>query len=357
MLKRTHSQAPTGDCVCENTGRSAPERLLRALPFSQAGSRGLGRHQCAICAVHEGYEAAPSRQAGDTHEYSGFGDESKNFQRRARQALPLLVAQAKARNTITYGQLALEMNMPNPRNLNKVLGAVGTELKNLSVVWKEKIPPLNCLVINKHHGTPQQGIAFFMPVKEFLKLSRSRQREILHDLNWRIWNYPKWDQVMEHFKVEAVVPAKTKSLQTMASDIKSGKYGRGGGETEDHRRLKEYIKENPQRVGLRKVDKGITEYRFLSNDEIDVLFKSAPTWIGIEVKGVRSDAADILRGVFQCVKYQALLEAAQRFYQLEVDTRVILVLGGSLPKDIRRVVGLLNIELVQNVEVPLNFQC
>ena len=36
----------------------------------------------------------------------GFRDGSKLFRKRAKQALPLLVAQAKAENTITYGLLA-----------------------------------------------------------------------------------------------------------------------------------------------------------------------------------------------------------------------------------------------------------
>ena len=58
----------------------------------------------------------------------GFRDGSKLFRKRAKQALPLLVAQAKAENTITYGLLAREMENPNPRNLNYVLGALGHEL-------------------------------------------------------------------------------------------------------------------------------------------------------------------------------------------------------------------------------------
>ena len=89
----------------------------------------------------------------------GFGDGTKLYQKRARQALPLLVAQAKAENTITYGLLAREMEMPNPRNLNSVLGAIGDELKNLGRIWKEKIPPINCLVVNKQNRTPLRKIA------------------------------------------------------------------------------------------------------------------------------------------------------------------------------------------------------
>src|SRR6266851_1600740 len=343
-LGLTQARQPAGVMEECHAGLHLAKAIIDQLPESQAGE---GRHKCAICAFHAGSEAA-RQQAPQTRgmTYKGFGDESKKYQKWARQALPILVAQAKARNTITYGQLALEMYIPNPRNLNMVLGAVGTELKNLSREWGEEIPPLNCLVVNKHERTPQQGIGFFMPPEEFEKQPRVRQQEILHELNWKIWDYPRWDDVLRYFKLEPIVPARSKVLQAIA---KEAKYGKGGGETEDHRRLKEYVKENPQVIGLPKSLRGETEYMFLSNDEIDVLFKSSPNWVGVEVKGVRSDPVDIMRGIFQCVKYKALIEAAQRYEQVNVGGRVLLVLAGTLPPDLRRVLGLLKIELVEKI--------
>ena len=59
------------------------------------------------------------------------------YQRRAFSALPLLVRQAEAGQTIHYGQLARELGMPNPRNLNHVLGSIGTSLRNLGQLWGE----------------------------------------------------------------------------------------------------------------------------------------------------------------------------------------------------------------------------
>jgi hypothetical protein len=46
---------------------------------------------------------------------------NKLFQERACQALPLLVRQAKAEKPICYSDLAEELRMPNPRNLDYVL--------------------------------------------------------------------------------------------------------------------------------------------------------------------------------------------------------------------------------------------
>jgi len=321
--------------------------ILDKLPASQAGE---GRHKCAICAFQIGFEAGKKASLkGSDIPYEGFGDGTKTYQERAKRALPLLVAQAKAKNTITYGQFAKEMEMPNPRNLNKVLGAVGSELKNLGKEWGEEIPPLTCLVINKHEKTPQRGIGFYMPPEEFEKLSHARQEEVLHHVNSDIWDYKRWDDVLHHFGLEPVIPAKSKTLEAIAEKVK---YGRGGGESEEHRRLKEYVKQNPHLIGLPKTLGGQTEYMFLSNDEIDVLFKSNAIWIGVEVKAAHSDPVDIMRGLFQCVKYKALIEAAQRYEQADVCSRVLLVLEGALPPELRRVVGLLKIELVEKIRVP-----
>jgi hypothetical protein len=170
------------------------------------------------------------------------------------------------------------------------------------------------------------------------------------------WHYPRWDGVLTHFGLEPVVLARSKSLQAIAKSVGEPKYGGVGGESEDHRRLKEYVKENPQLLGISRSLRGKTEYMFLSNDEIDVLFKCSPAWVGVEVKGVRSDPPDIMRGIFQCIKYRALIEASQRYEQVEVDSRVVLVLGGTLPPELRSVVGLLDIEFVEDVKVPANFQ-
>ena len=50
------------------------------------------------------------------------------------------------------------------------------------------------------------------------------------------------------------------------------------------------------------------------------------------------------------------MEAAQRYDQVKVDSRVMLVLGGRLPEPLRRVVGLLKIEFRENVTVPADFK-
>ncbi len=57
----------------------------------------------------------------------------KAYQVHARAAFPLLVRQAQAGVPVFYSDLAEELGMPNPRNLNYVLGSIGQSLELLSV--------------------------------------------------------------------------------------------------------------------------------------------------------------------------------------------------------------------------------
>jgi hypothetical protein len=52
---------------------------------------------------------------------------------RAREEFTILVRLAHARQTIFYSDLAGELNMPNPRNLNYFLGAIGKAIQKLAV--------------------------------------------------------------------------------------------------------------------------------------------------------------------------------------------------------------------------------
>src|SRR5690606_5428016 len=114
----------------------------------------------------------------------------KLYQQRARKALPILVRQALACTPITYEDLADELAMPNPRNLNYVLGSIGTALGNLSEDWEEEVPPVQCLVVNKTTRLPGEGIAWFVSdLKTYKKLPMKQKREVVQAELTRIYSY------------------------------------------------------------------------------------------------------------------------------------------------------------------------
>ena len=49
----------------------------------------------------------------------------------------------------------------------------------------------------------------------------------------------------------------------------------------------------------------------MTGDAVDVPFTHGIRMWGVEVKSAVSQEGDILRGLFQCVKYRALVQAAQ----------------------------------------------
>lgn len=68
-----------------------------------------------------------------------------------------------------------------------------------------------------------------MPGEKFRKLSRSRQEEVLHELNRDIWDYPRWDDVLRHFHIRPSVLAKSRELETIATKARYGESWRGNG--------------------------------------------------------------------------------------------------------------------------------
>lgn len=83
-------------------------------------------------------------------------------------ALPILVRQALSRKPINYSKLASELEMPNPRNLDYVLGSVGSALNNISQRRKwgsRKHPHIQSLVINKNTRLPGLVSTISWPVE------------------------------------------------------------------------------------------------------------------------------------------------------------------------------------------------
>lgn len=129
---------------------------------------------------------------------------------------------------------------------------------------------------------------------------------------------------------------------------------RGGiGEGAAHRTLKEYIRDNPLSVGIkRKGAKAETEKDLPSGDRIDVFFENGTSWVGVEVKSEQSSEDDIRRGLYQCVKYRAVMEADCAVRNIEKNIRVLLALGGPFPQSLLREKTVLDIEVRDEMTVP-----
>lgn len=265
------------------------------------------------------------------------------YQQRARAALPLLVRQAEAGERIFYSDLAEEMGMPNPRNLNYPLGSIGRTLERLSKAWNEKVPPIQCVVVNKNTGLPGEGVGWFLDKKkDFSLLSKAKQREIVNYHLAQIFAYSRWREVLSALGLSA--------SNTNLGDIVVCAERFVGGESDDHKKLKEFVAQNPALIGLLPdIDDGKVEHPIPSGDYLDVSFITQKEWVAAEVKSKRSPIQDIVRGLFQCVKYRAVMEATQIVKGQPRAARSVLVLEGNLPKKLIPLRNILGVEVLERI--------
>lgn len=82
-----------------------------------------------------------------------------------------------------------------------------------------------------------------------------------------------------------------------------------GCESDEHKALKTWVKNNAATVTRVAQLKSKVEFLFKSLDRADVALWNTRTFWPIEVKSWKSGEADLFRGVHQCVKYRALAQA------------------------------------------------
>lgn len=276
---------------------------------------------------------------------SMFGDQL--YQQRARQALPILVRQAATQKPIFYEALANELGMPNPRNLNWVLGSVGVTLQELGRQpgWNRNIPHIESLVINQRDRLPGSGFEGFLVdrVTGYHDFSLVEKRAYLDGYWHDIFAYPRWNEVLNAC---GLTPATTNAANII-DKAKTGRSG-GGGEGPEHRALKEFVRDNPNVVGLPTgFPRGTVEAPLPSGDKLDVLFYARSRMLAVEVKSRISNTVDLTRGLFQCVKYQAVMEAERGVTSGTYSIDAVLVVGREFPDSLKPLQNSLGVEVVE----------
>lgn len=274
----------------------------------------------------------------------------KLYQVRARATLPYLVRYAKAGRTVYYSDLAKELNIPNARSFNFILGAIGNVLLDIahSPGW-QKIPPIQCIVISKSTELPGDGVGWFISdLKDFNKLSKKQKKNRVQKQLEEIFAYQDWDLVLNYLSLDPLE-------LDLEEKLEKAKSMRGGGESESHRKFKEFVSKNPGSIGLNHaLANGLMEQPLPSGDTLDILFTDKELKIGVEVKSQISGTEDILRGIFQCVKYKHIIEAEQIVEGILPNSRVILALEGKLPEKLVMAKNLLDIEVIDGITIMEN---
>lgn len=253
---------------------------------------------------------------------------------KVKQIIPILVGWAKAGVTNkTYGDLNKLIGYKSGLNssIGHMLGSSDLVLKRLQDLTGEDIPTPNSLVCNSNSGIPSDGLSF-VTKEAYEEMSKEDKKKFIKQLNSVAVHYDKWDWVMAQLGLKSSISSSD------IEEIRSGKVHGFGGEGSEHKEIKEYIASHPELVGAK--ENGISEHILLSGDRLDVWFPSSK--IAVEVKPSTSPDSDVLRGLFQCVKYKATLDAEAAVMGEKPEAKVILVIGGYLSKsnkEVQRTLG------------------
>ncbi|RYF29061.1 MAG: hypothetical protein EOO23_07135 [Comamonadaceae bacterium] len=297
--------------------------------------------------------------ADEEHEVDQPLEGSLSADEYARKALPMLVAHVLKQQDgvmvpITYRRLAELLGRRNrhgdpwARGLGFVLGRVTALIDGTRERLPEPPPFLTSIVVlssGSNVGLPDEGVSDVWSGYE--AMSRDEKRAKLAAEFQRVLAYgSRWNEVLRLAGLPVIEPP-------VGPGGKPNSGGWGGGESEAHLALKHYVRDHPELVGAGAEWEAKVEYALRSADELDVMFMSDRTWIGVEVKSRVSEgnAADYERGIYQVVKYRAVLEAqalADSLY-VQPEIRVVLLLERELPAVYRALAAHLAVTVIERV--------
>lgn len=258
---------------------------------------------------------------------------------RARLTLRILLRLATSGRTLSYGELdqaiAREFGRaPNPivAGYGRVLEIVGQSLNALSDEWGTEVPPLTILVVNRETGEP--GVGFDGFLQRYVSrgsaqtVTPDNRRAMIARATEAVFNYGQWHEVAASYEVEP--PGAGAEAEPIALEKPPARLGP---ESEAHQALKAYVAAHPElfaHIGL--FTEGRQEVRLDSGDEVDVLFHNDEQTLAVEVKTADAPGGELTRGLYQCVKYRAVLRAMVHVRGELVNVRALLVVARPLPE-------------------------
>jgi hypothetical protein len=277
----------------------------------------------------------------------------------AVKALPILISHVLRQrdgviSPMTYQQLAERIGRRNrhgepwARGMGFILGKVTQLIAEASEGWEDRPPYLSTVVVlkgNQNEGLPDDGVKVYWPDYEHLN-DADRRAKVLQEYQRILQFGRRWLDILKSLGIPPL------DADVSGSTTSSGGWG-SGGESDAHKALKAFVAANAERFGADDSFMAIEEYALRSGDEIDVFFKSPEKWIGVEVKSRVSDGllSDYQRGIYQAVKYSAVLRAQAVIDHPDAppEVTVYLALEGALPQQFVAEANKLGVLLMENV--------
>jgi hypothetical protein len=277
----------------------------------------------------------------------------------ARRALPLLLMLAKTRGVWTYGELNRELvrryKLPprkSARGYGPVLSKIASAIDQLSAEWEHRLPPLTILIRDAGSGDPNEGFDEFLQryvsAEQAGKLTEHNRHVLVERATEAVYRCEDWDAVAAYFDV--TIPTHDASEAKPIALPLPGPLG--DGESEAHAALKRYVAAHPELFAdFGSFGPGTMEALLLSGDEVDVLFASDDQTLGVEVKTGDAAPGELTRGLYQCVKYRAVLQAMHAVKGELKRVQVVLVTPQALSVEHQEAAGRLAVK-TKKVKLP-----
>ena len=231
----------------------------------------------------------------------------------------LLIGAAKRRSFITYGEAKqfLETESGFDTIFTPRVGIPAGILNDSFSAARRNCPPLSIILVRQEDHLPGVGARDFMA--KYLQCNELSNRDFKVNRleEWRsacyriatdIYSFRDWEQVYRK-AFEETLPTFPSSHPTNGKEKDGVNYKRKG-EGKNHKDLRLWVKCNPGKLHSTYASFDTeTEFELDSGDRVDVVYFGRDLTVAIEVKSKDSDDADIKRGVFQCIKYRAVLQA------------------------------------------------
>lgn len=338
----------------ESAGMIAAAGSPRTLALTRRGRELLAKlEQSGLLVPPADRATAPGRKrnaqqsTGKARSVLPPNDENLESERATAPLTAWLIHAAKLRGTMTYGKAKhrLESDCGFGDIFTVRIGRVAGVAMNRILEHAPRAPMLNVLLVQAATRLPGSGAAGYLairnPGKRWLRGKDAHRhagwRSVVEDEARRVYGYSRWDEVYQQIYGHPLPGAAAEP----PGREKDGKRGTGG-EGPNHCALRLKVWKDPGLVQKGLPAKGAeTELELLSGDRVDVVAFAPARTVAIEVKSRDSDWSDLRRGVYQCVKYRAVMEAQDIRQKPVVESW--LVTEKPLPHDLTALARLLGV--------------
>ncbi|WP_297490369.1 hypothetical protein [Acidocella sp.] len=271
-----------------------------------------------------------------------------------------LVEVAQTRDVLTYGEakLRLEKECNFSTIFSTNMGTPAGELMDRILEKYPKAPLLNVLLVKQEDKMPGDGAGAYLAAYCDEPVLAKKGARTKHKDLWRAcfeasakdaYEFKDWPKV---FKSVFGLPYQRRPDVNSGDKTPHEKDGLPKGRTGEgphHKALRLWVKDNPKKVRPRaKIVRSETEVDLLSGDRVDVVYYCENRTVALEVKSRDSNFDDLKRGIYQCIKYGAVLQAMDA--RADAPIEAVLVTEGDLPGYL---ISLTKIHKIVHVKVKL----